>query len=89
MTMTRHALAIAAPTVELSVTATSEELALLSAAAQHRHLSLRDFLRLQIMAAAKTAAKAGYLAATAATHDGPKRLIESGNRAMLRPAFFP
>jgi hypothetical protein len=75
-------------TVELSVSATSEELALLSAAAQKRRLSLRDFLRLQVMAAAKAASKPEQNKPAAISDSGQglaERLAASG----LRPAFLP
>ncbi|MSO98311.1 MAG: hypothetical protein EXR11_08855 [Rhodospirillaceae bacterium] len=87
--MPRHALALALPTVELSVTATSEELELLSAAALQRRMSLRDFLRVQIMAAAKSAAKAGRMAAGPAKPEPAQGLDKSQNIGFLQPAFLP
>jgi len=76
------------PTVELSVAATSEELVLLSAAAHKCRMSLRDFLRLQVMAAAKLAAK---------TDKADVSPIQSPNLGLadtfasngLRPVFLP
>ncbi len=73
------------PTVELSIAATSEELAILSAAAQRKQMSLKDFLRIQLMSAAKAASKP-----TAAI--APKTAVSSpadGNLAALKPAFLP
>jgi hypothetical protein len=75
-------------TVELSVTATSEELALLSAAAQRRRMSLRDFLRIQVMAAAKLAAKNEKASPTAASSTS-QGLAESFVPGALKPAFLP
>jgi hypothetical protein len=76
------------PTVELSVAATSEELALLSAAAQKRRMSLRDFLRLQVMAAAKLAAKSDK--ADVLPSPTPNLgLAETFTSNGLRPVFLP
>lgn len=75
-------------TVELSVTATSEELELLSAAAQRRRMTLRDFLRLQVMAAAKIAAKSEK-AVPLATRASTEGLAERFAAGALRPAFLP
>jgi hypothetical protein len=75
-------------TVELSVSATSEELELLSAAAQKRRMSLRDFLRLQVMAAARTAAKSEKTGSAIARPTSPG-LAESFAAGALRPAFLP
>jgi hypothetical protein len=74
-------------TVELSVPATSEELKLLAAAAELRRLSLRDFLRLSVRAAANAAAR---------PHRGPGRDAPSARTGpprpqapALTPAFLP
>ena len=75
-------------TVELSVSATSEELELLSAAAQRRRMSLRDFLRLQVMAAAKIAAKSEK-ASSPNPRPSSEGLAESFAAGALRPAFLP
>ncbi len=76
------------PDVELSLSATSAELALLSAAAQKRKLSLRDFLRLQIMAAAKAALKPERILPRPLS-DSPGGLAERNVSGSLRPAFLP
>jgi hypothetical protein len=74
------------PTVELSVSATSEELALLAAAAQLRRMSLREYLRLQVMAAARAVARPGPAdGQESTTADLPKSLRTAG----LRPVFLP
>jgi hypothetical protein len=74
-----------APTVELSIAATSEELAILSAAAQRKQMSLKDFLRLQLVSAAKAASKAAAAQAPRVSAPSPSdsRLVG------LKPAFLP
>jgi hypothetical protein len=74
------------PTVELSVSATSEELELLAAAAQLRRMSLREYLRIQVIAAAKAVARPGPAQGQeSTTADLPKSLRATG----LRPVFLP
>ena len=80
--------AIGLPDVELSLSATSAELAVLSAAAQKRKLSLRDFLRLQIMAAAKAALKPERISSPPRS-DSADGLTERYTAGGLRPAFLP
>jgi hypothetical protein len=77
------------PSVELSIAATSEELAILSAAAQARHMSLKDFLRLQLMSVAKAAAKTQPESpAAVAVAVAPNLGFERGPAA-LKHAFLP
>lgn len=76
------------PDVELSLSATSAELAVLSAAAKKKKLSLRDFLRLQIMAAAKAASKPDHTPSAIAQTAQP-RLSNGLAPAGARAAFLP
>lgn len=84
---------LSVPTVELSVMATSEELEILAAAAQRRHLSLKDYLRLQVMALAKMAAKTERVVADALPGPAPQPPSRSPalrpENHFLRPAFLP
>ena len=73
------------PTVELSIAATSEELAILSAAAQRKHMTLKDFLRIQLMSAAKAASKPEPISPARSPGPAPLEL----NQTALKPAFLP
>lgn len=77
------------PSVELSIAATSEELAILSAAAQARHMSLKDFLRIQLVLAAKAAAKTAAESAAPVIVQTASNLTFERNQASLKPAFLP
>jgi hypothetical protein len=74
------------PTVELSVSATSEELELLAAAAQLRRMSVREYLRIQVMAAAKAVARSSP---TRSLESASLELPKSLSTAGLRPVFLP
>lgn len=75
-------------TVELSVSATSEELELLAAAARQRRVSVREFLRLQVMAAAKSVLKA-HRQHPQSADSGLGHHTDGPNPGLLRPAFLP
>ncbi|MDX2144706.1 MAG: hypothetical protein SFV19_15225 [Rhodospirillaceae bacterium] len=73
------------PTVELSVFATSEELKLLAEAAERHRMSLREYLRFQVLQAAR------MLPATAdaVIAPAPLGLAEPTLDQPGRPAFLP
>ncbi|MBL8644600.1 MAG: hypothetical protein JNK21_11755 [Rhodospirillaceae bacterium] len=73
------------PTVELSIAATSEELEILAAAAQRRHMTLKDFLRIQLVSAAKAAAKPEPESPAKA----PRKADLEHNGGALTHAFLP
>jgi len=79
----------ATPTVELSVVATSEELEILALAAQHRQMTLKDFLRLQLVAVAKAALKAERAPKPDVLPKPVQSLALPPPYGPLKPAFLP
>ncbi len=82
-------IAKALPSVELSIAATSEELEILAAAAQRKHMSLKDFLRVQLVSAAKAMAKTAPESAPKKTAKSSQNDVFVHNDGAFRPAFLP
>jgi hypothetical protein len=77
------------PSVELSIAATSEELEILAAAAQRKHMSLKDFLRVQLVLAAKAATKTAPESPRGQPPKAPEKGAFERNQSALTHAFLP
>ncbi len=77
------------PTVELSIAATSEELEILAAAAQRKQMTLKDFLRLQLVAAAKAAVRLGAESPPPKTPKAAQNQASAHPECAPKPVFLP